>query len=310
MDVVSIYNDKGGVAKTTISLEVASAMAVSGKRVLLVDNDPQRCLSKRLTTDFLSVRDGIDQVYKGTASITDVICDTYINDLFIVPSGLRLKDFYNRSDVEIRERVADMIEFMRTDEEFLNLFDIVIFDNAPTQDGVALYCTLNSDRIVIPVVPDDLSWDALIRAYTLIKEQSQNFMDKYIVVVPSMVKNRAVHKNYIKALEEKYNGLNENTIVSGSRIADRAEIPESIDLKHNLFISHASSEGAQQFKNLCIDIFPWLEKEDFFKKMNSVAEERKREIRENFKKMVEKRRCASKAQNNVSTEKEKVAANG
>jgi chromosome partitioning protein len=290
MEIVSVYNDKGGVGKTTMSLEIATAMALSGNRVLLIDNDPQGSLSLICTTNIKNVRDGIDKVYKGDVQLTDVICDTYIDNLFILPSGLKLKDFYIRRDVATRERVAEIIEFMKTDDDFVNLFDIVIFDNPPAQDGVALYCTMLADRIVLPVIPDDMCFDALIRTYAYIKEQTPNFLDKYIVIVPSLVKNRVVHKRYLKVIETEYQGKNDNTIVSEIRVGDRAEIPESIGLKHILFISHAASESAQQYKNLCLDIFPWLEKEPFMQSLRNAAEEKKQTLRANFKKMVEERR--------------------
>ena len=204
MDVVSVYNDKGGVGKTTVSLEIAAAMAISNKRVLLIDNDPQGSLSMCCTNELKNVKDGIDKVYKGDSELPDVIYDTFIENLFIVPSGMRLKDYYVKKDVATRDRVGELIDFIKTDKRFLDLFDIVIFDNPPSQDGVALYTTMRADRIVIPVIPDDMCFDALVRTYTFLKEQASDFLDKYIVIVPSLVKNRALHKRYLKAITTEY----------------------------------------------------------------------------------------------------------
>lgn len=284
MEIVSLYNDKGGVGKTTLSLEIGAAMAVSGKRVLLIDNDPQGSLSNSCSGEVR--KDGIDKVYKGDMYITDVIYDTYIENLFIVPAGMKLKDYYMSKD--IRDKVSSIIDFIRTDTDFLDLFDLVIIDNPPSQDGLALYSTILADRIVLPVIPDNLCFDALVRSYTYLKEQTPDFLDKYIVIVPSLVKNRAVHKTYLSAINE-YQGKNDNTIVTEARIGDRSEIPESIGLKQVLYISHASSESAQAFKKLCIDIFPWIEKEEFNKELSNAAEAKKKSIREMFKKMVKER---------------------
>jgi len=289
MDIVSFYNDKGGVGKTTMALNVAIAMAVSGKRVLLVDNDPQGSLTVSSISGGVPVREGIDLVYKGDLFITDVISDTIVENLFLVPSGLTLKKYYTQQK-EIYNTVVKIIDFMRTDDDFLSLFDIVIFDNPPTQDGLAFYCTTAADKIVIPVSLDSLCFDALIRSYTFIKEQTPEFLDKYVVIVPSQVKNRALHRTYLEAMIKEFHGKNDNTIVSEARIGDRAEIPESIAKKQNLFISHAASDASLQFKKLCLDIFPWLDKEDFMSSMSNAAEGRKKLIREKFKKMVQKRR--------------------
>ena len=256
----------------------------------MIDNDPQGSLSIISTTDIKNVKDGIDKVYKGDASLTDVICDTYIDNLFIVPSGLKLKDYYMQRNIATKEKVSDIVSFMKTDTDFVNLFDIVMFDNPPTQDGVALFCTFLADRIVLPVIPDDMCFDALVRTYAFIKEQTPNFLDKYVVIVPSMVKNRVVHRRYLKVIDSEYNGRNDNTIVSEIRLADRAEIPESIGLKQILFTSHAASDAAHQFKKLCLDIFPWLEGDEFMEILTKVADDRKKVIREKFKKMIENRR--------------------
>jgi chromosome partitioning protein len=290
MDIVSVYNDKGGVGKTTITLQIASAMAISGKRVLVIDNDPQGSLSISCTSDLNVVREGIDKVYKGDKTLTDVIYDTYIENLFVVPAGITLKDYYMNRSTQIKERVDNLIDFMKTNTMFLDLFDIVIFDNPPTQDGVALYCTLSADKIIIPTIPDSICLDALVRTYAFIKVQAQKFEDKYVIIVPSLVKNRNLHKTHLKAIIDEYNGKNGNTIVSDVKVGDVAIIPESIGSKQILLISHAASESASQFKKLCLDVFPWLEENQFSKSLNDVAEAKKKQIRANFMKMVEERR--------------------
>jgi chromosome partitioning protein len=290
MDIVSVYNDKGGVGKTTITLQIASAMAISGKRVLVIDNDPQGSLSITCASDMMVVREGIDKVYKGDLALTDVIFDTYIENLFVVPAGITLKDYYMNRTSQIKERVDNLIEFMKSNSVFLDLFDIVIFDNPPTQDGVALYCTLNADKIIIPTIPDSICLDALVRTYAFIKMQSPKFEEKYVIIVPSLVKNRNLHRTHLQAIVNEYNGKNDNTIVSDVKVSDVAVIPESIGLKQILLISHAASESALQFKKLCLDVFPWLEENQFSKSLNDVAEAKKKKNRDNFMNIVKERR--------------------
>lgn len=288
MDIVSVYNDKGGVGKTTITIELAVAMASAGKRVLAIDNDPQGSLSMSCVQDIELVKDGMDRVYSGEKGLVDVIVSTHVENLFIAPAGLKLKNFYLSKTSA--ERINGMIEYIRTDTDFVNLFDVVIFDNPPTQDGVALYSTLSADKIVIPVIPDDICYDALVRTYIFIKAQCHDFLEKYIVIVPSLVMNRGVHKKTLSVIKDTYHGLNDNTVVSSVRIGNRSEIPESIGLRQNLFISHAASESATQFKKLCADVFPWMDEKDFLGALNQAAEEKKRAIREKFKLMVETRK--------------------
>jgi hypothetical protein len=113
--------------------------------------------------------------------------------------------------------------------------------------------------------------------------------------VPSLVMNRSIHKKTLSVINDAYHGLNDNTVVSGVRIGNRSEIPESIGLRQNLYISHAASESAAQFKKLCTDVFPWVDKNDFLGTLSQVAEEKKRSIREKFRQMVEMRKSAGKS---------------
>jgi cellulose biosynthesis protein BcsQ len=292
VEILSIYNDKGGVGKTTISLETATALAVSGKKVLLIDNDPQRSLSISCAQDVSTANRGMDEVYRGGGSLIDVITDTHTDGLYLAPAGLSLKNYYMVNSAAARKRVLDIVDFIRTDETFLSLFDFVIVDNPPVQDGAALHWTLLADKILLPVVPDELCYDALVRSYAYIKEQAENFSDKMILIVATLVKNRAIHRKYLKIIGEKYHGINDNTLVSEVWIGDRAEVPESIDNGQNLFISHASSESASQFKRLCLDIFPWLDKNEFFDALGQAAMAKRKANQEKFAEMVKQRRLA------------------
>jgi cellulose biosynthesis protein BcsQ len=290
MEIVSVYNDKGGVGKTTIAMQIASALAITGKRILLIDNDPQGSLSVTCARSLHDVGVGMDNIYKGKSKLQEMIVETHIDNMFLVPAGVKLKDEYMRVDKEIKSTINDLILFMKNNKTFLDLFDIVIIDNPPVQDGVALLFAMASDRIIMPVVPDEICFDALVRTYAFLNKQCLNFMDKYIVIVPSLVKNRSVHKKYVTVLKKEYSGKNDNTIVTDVLVTDRAEIPESMGNKQILFISHAASESADQFKKLCTDIFPWIDQGKFYSELDGAAQSKKQAIRDKFKKMIEEKR--------------------
>lgn len=61
-------------------------------------------------------------------------------------------------------------------------------------------------------------------------------------------------------------------------------------MKQILFISHAASESANQYKQICLDVFPWIEKEEFLGLLSTAAENKKKAARDRFKKMIEDRK--------------------
>jgi len=285
MEIVCVYNDKGGVGKTAIALEMASALATAKKKVLLVDNDPQGSLSALVAKDLDGIGEGLDAVYSGGKNIIECIRETYIDDMFLVPSGGNLKKHY--SDIDKTDKIISAsAAFMKTNNDFIDAIDVVIIDNPPAQDGPPMLWINEAQRIVIPVVPDEVCYDALIRTYQFLENQAAGFSEKFVVIVPSLVMNRGLHKKYLEAIYNEFLGKNGNTVVSEVKIANRAEIPESISLRQTLFISHAASESAMQMRKLCLTVFPWIDAGAFSEAIESAALKKKQAIRDKFKKMV------------------------
>jgi len=265
---------------------IGTALAVSGKRVLLVDNDPQYSLSSRTTLDKDHIEEGLDFYYSDKKKFIDILTPTYIENLFLAPAGFRLSDFYMRTDKKVVQKVDDLFDILRTDKSLTELFDYVLIDNPPSQNGVTMRCNLLSDVIVIPAIPDETCYEALVRSYMLIQEQAADFENKFIVIVPSIVNaTRKQHNEVMRKIDEFYSGRNNNTIVA-NMIKNRAEIPDSIGYKHNLFVSHASSDVTQQLIELCLQVFPWIDKDEFRKSIKGYAETLRQERLDRFKEMI------------------------
>ena len=282
MEIVSVFNDKGGVGKTSIALEMAAGLSMVGKTTLLIDNDPQGTLSRSCVDNCFKL-DGMDMVYNAEKPLSDIPYETFIENMFIAPCGGNLKSHYSRTDDKVIAVIDDMFDLMRG--EMANIIDVVIIDNPPTQTGVAFECTKRADKIVIPSRPDDVCFDALVRTYTFLEKQLPDFNEKKITIFPSIVENRKMHRDFTAAMKLKYDGKNDNTKV-GITISNRAEVPSTIMEKKVLYISYAASETTLQHKQMCLDIFSWLEKDLFFRSMDAIALQKKIAIREKFKEMV------------------------
>lgn len=171
--IVSVVNQKGGVGKTTTSMNLAAFLAHFGKRVLLVDLDPQG----NATSGFgLSPQEvvGTYEVLSGSHRITDVLLDTPHSGLKLLAAGPNLAG----SQVELvnefnRERkLQQAIEYVRGD------FDYIIIDNPPSLGLLTVNGLVASDSVLVPVQAEYYALEGLGQLLQTVQLVRQHLNEK------------------------------------------------------------------------------------------------------------------------------------
>ena len=148
--VISVSNQKGGVAKTTTAVNIASSIGSTGKRVLLVDLDPQGGCAVCLGIDTSSLQRTIyDVLVNPSGDITRVIMKTVFG-FDLAPSNIDLAG----AEVELRQALAQESVLKRRLEPVLDLYDYIIIDTPPSLGVLTVNALTASRYVLIPVATE------------------------------------------------------------------------------------------------------------------------------------------------------------
>ena len=146
-DVIAIANEKGGTGKTTTAVNVAAHLAATGKRVLLVDADPQANATQALGFSPENVAESVYHVLIGDVDATSAVRRTQILALDVLPASQELAgatvELLDLPDRETRLRAA--LEPLRS------LYDVIIVDCPPSLGILTVNALAAADHVVVPV---------------------------------------------------------------------------------------------------------------------------------------------------------------
>lgn len=151
--VISLVNQKGGVGKTTTSINLASSLGAEGKKTLLIDLDPQGNASNGLGLNTNDFNNDIYDVITGACEVKKAIIKTKFKNLSIIPSTINLAGV----DVEFVKKMLEDPEFRQNEQlriklaEIRDYYDFIIIDCQPSLGISTMNALVASDSVIIPV---------------------------------------------------------------------------------------------------------------------------------------------------------------
>lgn len=144
--IISIFNQKGGVGKTTTNINLTAYIADLGKRVLTIDIDPQGNTTSGLGIDKEELEYSIYDVLMGIDS-KSAICKTIVNNLDIIPSKIELAG----AEIELTSKVNRELMLKNALSEIRGMYDYIFIDCPPSLGLLTINALTASDSVLIPI---------------------------------------------------------------------------------------------------------------------------------------------------------------
>lgn len=145
--MIALANQKGGVGKTTSSVNLSSSLAFLGKKVLLVDIDPQGNASSGVGVNKGEIEHCIYDVLVDDVAIQDVLLKTDLDNLNVIPATIQLAG----AEVELVPAISREIRLKKAIDSIRDDYDYVIIDCPPSLGLLTLNALTAADSVLIPV---------------------------------------------------------------------------------------------------------------------------------------------------------------
>lgn len=247
--VIAMCNQKGGVGKTTTTINLGAALAEYGRRVLIVDFDPQGAASIGLGINALDMEQTIYTLLMNPkADVRATVCHTATQNLDIIPANIDL----SAAEVQLVNEVARESALARVLRHVEADYDVILIDCQPSLGLLAVNALTAAHGVIVPVEAEFFA----LRGVALLVETIETVRDrinprlKIDGIVATMVDSRTLHsREVLQRLQEAFGDL-----VFDTRIGRTIKFPDASVATEPITSYAPNHAGAHAYRRLAREV--------------------------------------------------------
>ena len=247
--VISMCNQKGGVGKTTSTINLGAALAEYGRRVLLVDLDPQGALSAGLGVPHYELAHTVHNLMiEPRVSMDEVLINTRVKNLDLVPSNIDL----SAAEIQLVNEVGREQTLARALHPVLDRYDYVLIDCQPSLGLLTVNALACSDAVVIPTECEYFSLRGLALLTDTVDKVRDRLNPRLTIsgILITRYDNRTVNAREVMArVLERFGDLVFDTVITRT-----VRFPETSVAGEPITTWAPKSAGAQAYRSLAREV--------------------------------------------------------